>query len=157
MIKNNVFTLIAIIVCAVLLSHIKSCSEPVTKPDEAWQHRIDSLLQNVSGRDTLLIRRDTVIFVTNTIHRMSTDYRNTTDTITKLILCDSIVVACDSLAYQFNRQDSVWREQVSDLKQVVSIQDTVIQSQSGEIKKLKRRNRFLIGLSALLGVVAVVK
>lgn len=155
--KTSVITIIALVGAVVWLSLAKSCSAPVSTSNEDRWHRLDSLMQSVAIRDTLLIRRDTVIYVTNTIHRLTTDYRNTTDTVTKLILCDSIVVACDSMAYQYNRQDSIFREQVSDLKLVVVTQDSVIVDQSGQIKKLKRNNRILIGLSVALGIIAGLK
>jgi hypothetical protein len=61
------------------------------------------------------------------------------------------------MAYQYNRQDSIFREQVSDLKLVVVTQDSVIVDQSGQIKKLKRNNRILIGLSVALGIIAGLK
>ena len=153
--KTSVGLIAVLIGIIVWLSLTKSCSAPVSTSNDIWQHRIDSLLQTIDGRDTLLIRRDTVIYVTNTIHRLTTDYRNTTDTVTKLILCDSIMVACDSMAYQYSRQDSIFREQVSDLKLVVSTQDSAIFDQSGQIKNLKRKNRVIKIGGGLVGSVLV--
>jgi len=155
--KTSVGLIAVLIGIIVWLSLQKSCSAPVSTSNDVWQHRIDSLLQTIDGRDTLLISRDSVIYRTTKTKELITEYRYTSDTVTKIILCDSIVVSCDSLADQFVRQDSVFREQVSDLKLVVITQDSVIVDQSGTIKKLKRNNRILIGLSVALGVIAGLK
>ena len=155
--KTSVITIIALVGAVVWLSLAKSCSAPVSTSNDVWQHRIDSLLQTIDGRDTLLISSDSVIYRTTKTKELITEYRYTSDTVTKIVLCDSIVVACDSLADQFVRQDSIFREQVSDLKLVVVTQDSVIVDQSGQIKKLKRNNRILIGLSVALGVIAGLK
>ena len=155
--KTSVGLIAVLIGIIVWLSLQKSCSAPVSTSNDVWQHRIDSLLQSIDGRDTLLISRDSVIYRTTKTKELITEYRYTSDTVTKIVLCDSIVVACDSLADQFVRQDSVFREQVSDLKLVVITQDSVIVDQSGQIKKLKRNNRILIGLSVALGVIAGLK
>tara|TARA_R110000868_G_scaffold404164_1_gene682062 strand:+ start:1390 stop:1605 length:216 start_codon:yes stop_codon:yes gene_type:complete len=65
------------------------------------------------------------------------------------------MVACDSMAYQYSRQDSIFREQVSDLKLVVSTQDSAIFDQSGQIKNLKRKNRVIKIGGGLVGSVLV--
>jgi hypothetical protein len=155
--KTSVGLIAVLIGIIVWLSLQKSCSSPVSTSNDVWQHRIDSLLQTIDGRDTLLISSDSVIYRTTKTKELITEYRYTSDTVTKIVLCDSIVVACDSLADQFVRQDSIFREQVSDLKLVVVTQDSVIVDQSGTIKKLKRNNRILIGLSVALGVIAGLK
>tara|TARA_R110000822_G_scaffold72922_3_gene175279 strand:- start:9459 stop:9932 length:474 start_codon:yes stop_codon:yes gene_type:complete len=155
--KTSVGLIAVLIGIIVWLSLQKSCSAPVSTSNDVWHHRIDSLLQTIEGRDTLLISSDSVIYRTTKTKELITEYRYTSDTVTKIVLCDSIVVACDSLADQFVRQDSIFREQVSDLKLVVVTQDSVILDQSGTIKKLKRNNRILIGLSVALGVIAGLK
>ena len=121
------------------------------------QHQIDSLKGVISGRDSLIIQRDSVIRVTTRTKEIIREYHNTTDTITKLILCDSLAIACDSMADQYQRQDSIFRLQITDLKQVISKQDTVIQGQTLKLKKAQRTNHILIGACAVLSVVAILK
>lgn len=117
----------------------------------------DTIRERIINRDTLLISRDTVIYRTKEVKNLITEYRIETDTVLKIQICDSMAVKCDSLADQYKRQDSIFREQIVDYALLVSVQDTAIKSQESEIKKLRRRNRILIGLSAVLGIVAVVK
>ena len=74
---------------------------------------IDSLKQSITDRDTLFIPRDSVVYRTNTIKQQIERYYTTHDTIERLIRCDSIISECDSLADQYNRQDSLYRKPVS--------------------------------------------
>lgn len=156
--RNNAPYLILIIALGLLLAYEKGCnSGEVVKSDEAWQHRIDSIMNQINWRDTILISRDSVVYRTAVLRETLRDYRLIHDTLQKIILCDSIVIACDSLASQFNRQDSIYREQIHDYSTIVANQDSVIFDQSGQIKKLKLRNKILVSLAAILSVVAAVK
>ncbi len=57
--------------------------------------------------DTLILHRDTVIEHVERLQSMIVKYQTITDTVTKLQMCDTIVVKCDSLAEQYRQQDSL--------------------------------------------------
>jgi hypothetical protein len=80
-------------------------------------------------------------------------YVNTKDTIVKVALCDSLVVRCDSIASQYSRNDSLFRQQVSDYKDVIASKDTIINNQKNTIAKLNRRVKFVAAASATAAAV----
>ena len=120
--KNLSNILLIVLVLAVIGLYFRSCGDvvPVGK--------VDTILQRIEYRDTLLIERDTVVYRTREVKNLITEYRTETDTVVKLQICDSLAVKCDSLADQFNRQDSIYREQISDYRRVVGVQDSIIKS-----------------------------
>lgn len=122
--KNlNSILLFAVLAVAVVLLW-RSCS----RSEIPVNSKVDTLIREIEHRDTLLIERDSVVYRTERIRETVKEYRLTSDTITKLILCDSLAVACDSLAVQFSRQDSLYREQIVDYKAIVSLQDSIIKA-----------------------------
>lgn len=155
--RSNFIAFSALIGVIVWLSLTKSCGNVNTQDNgyDSLMTEIRDLKQSVSDRDTLLIVRDSVVYHTERLRETLREYRLTHDTLTKLILCDSIVVACDSMAYQYNRQDSIHRVQEHELKKIVSKQDTVIQFQASNINDLKRKNRVLKIVGGLIGAVLV--
>lgn len=98
--------------------------------------------------DTLILHRDTVIQHVERLQSMIVKYQTITDTITKLQMCDTIVVKCDSLAEQYRQQDSVHREYVNDLQVIVSDKAT----ENAKLQKKNRRKTAVI--AALSGIIA---
>ena len=98
--------------------------------------------------DTLILHRDTVIQHVERLQSMIVKYQTITDTVTKLQMCDTIVVKCDSLAEQYRQQDSLHREYVNDLQVIVSDKAT-------ENAKLQKKNRQKTAvIAALSGIIA---
>lgn len=98
--------------------------------------KVDSIKVEIQKRDSLIISRDTVIYRVKEVKTLITEYRIETDTVLKLIKCDSLAIACDSMASQFSRQDSLFREQITDYKAIVSVQDSLL--------KIKPKRRWVI-------------
>lgn len=98
--------------------------------------------------DTLILHRDTVIQHTEKLQSMIVKYQTITDTITKLQLCDTIVVKCDSLAEQYRQQDSLHREYVEELG-LINAQNV---TELGKLKKKNRRKNAII--AAFSGLIA---
>ena len=98
--------------------------------------------------DTLILHRDTVIEHVERLQSMIVKYQTITDTVTKLQMCDTIVVKCDSLADQYRQQDSVHREYVNDLQVIVSDKAT----ENAKLQKKSRRKTAVI--AALSGIIA---
>lgn len=98
--------------------------------------------------DTLILHRDTVIEHVERLQSMIVKYQTITDTITKLQMCDTIVVKCDSLAEQYRKQDSLHREYVTELG-LINAQNV---TELGQLKKKNRRKNAVI--AALSGIVA---
>lgn len=128
--KNLNSVLIVILIAAVCGLYFRSCGNdsPVLVAD--------TIRERIEHRDSFLIERDTVVYRVREVKNLITEYRTETDTVIKIQLCDSLAVKCDSLASQFSRQDSVYREQISDYKLLVSVQDSII--------KLKPKRRLVI-------------
>lgn len=99
-------------------------------------HKVDSIKVEIQKRDSFIVSRDTVIYRINTVRDLVHEVRTETDTILKLIKCDSLAVACDSLAVQYNRQDSIFREQISDYKLLTEVQDSLL--------RVKPKRRWII-------------
>lgn len=98
--------------------------------------------------DTLILHRDTVIEHVERLQSMIVKYQTITDTITKLQMCDTIVVKCDSLAEQYRQQDSLHREYVTELG-LINAQNV---TELGQIKKKNRGKNAVI--AALSGIIA---
>lgn len=98
--------------------------------------------------DTLILHRDTVIEHVERLQSMIVKYQTITDTVTKLQMCDTIVVKCDSLAEQYRQQDSIHREYVNDLQVIVSDKAT----ENAKLQKKNRRKNAVI--AALSGIIA---
>ena len=98
--------------------------------------------------DTLILHRDTVIEHVERLQSMIVKYQTITDTVTKLQMCDTIVVKCDSLAEQYRQQDSLHREYVNDLQVIVSDKAT----ENAKLQKKNRRKTAVI--AALSGIIA---
>ena len=150
--RNNV--ILPIILCGIIVFLLLRPTE-VKVPNLGTA--IDSLRNAIAARDTVIIPHDTVIYRTTKTREIITQYRTEYDTITRLQLCDSMTVLCDSLAIQFRRQDSVYVEQVGDLKEIVAKQDTVIQEQGRSIRKLKRQRFALLGGISILAGLTITK
>ena len=79
---------------------------------------------------------------------MIVKYQTITDTITKLQMCDTIVVKCDSLAEQYRRQDSLHREYVTELG-LINAQNVA------ELQQVQKKNRRKTAvIAALSGIIA---
>lgn len=98
--------------------------------------------------DTLILHRDTVIEHVERLQSMIVKYQTITDTVTKLQMCDTIVVKCDSLAEQYRQQDSIHREYVTELG-LINAQNV---TELGQLKKKNRRKNAVI--AALSGIIA---
>lgn len=98
--------------------------------------------------DTLILHRDTVIEHVERLQSMIVKYKTITDTVTKLQMCDTIVVKCDSLADQYRQQDSLHREYVNELQVIVSDKAT----ENAKLQKKNRRKTAVI--AALSGIIA---
>ena len=98
--------------------------------------------------DTLILHRDTLIQHVERLQSMIVKYQTITDTITKLQMCDTIVVKCDSLAEQYRQQDSLHRDYVNDLQVIVSDKAT----ENAKLQKKNRRKTAVI--AALSGIIA---
>lgn len=98
--------------------------------------------------DTVILHRDTVIEHVERLQSMIVKYETITDTITKLQMCDTIIVKCDSLAEQYRQQDSLHREYVTELG-LINAQNV---TELGQLKKKNRRKNAVI--AALSGIVA---
>jgi hypothetical protein len=104
------------------------------------EQRIESLRNAINNRDTLIVHRDTVIRQTSRIKELTREYYTKIDTVLKLQICDTLAVACDSLADRYREQDSVFRAQIFDYRHLVSKQDSSI-----ELLKKQRTRRFIAG------------
>ena len=127
---NSVLLLCVIALLAVLL-YFDRCSG-----SEVTSSKADSIRVEIQKRDSFIVSRDTVIYRVKEVRQLVTEVRTQTDTILKLIKCDSLAVACDSLAVQYRRQDSLFREQIVDYKAIVSVQDSLL--------KIKPKRRWII-------------
>lgn len=97
--------------------------------------------------DTLILHRDTVIEHVERLQSMIVKYQTITDTVTKLQMCDTIVVKCDSLAEQYRQQDSIHREYVTELG-LINAQNV---TELGQLKKKNRRKNAII--AAFSGII----
>jgi hypothetical protein len=122
---------------------IRSCEGPQPTDLTPLKDQIDSLRNAINKRDTLIVHRDTVIRQTSRIKELTREYYTKIDTVLKLQICDTLAVACDSLADRYREQDSVFRAQIFDYRQLVSKQDSSI-----ELLKKQRTRRFIAGFSA---------
>lgn len=156
--RSNYLFLIMLFPLAFLLAPIicNKTSQQSNNTDKLIQS-VDSLKKSITDRDTLFIPRDSVVYRTNTIKQQIERYYTTHDTIERLMKCDTIIRQCDSLAIQYNRQDSLFRKQVSDLKLVVNKQDTVITDLQHQLKRKKRTNRILTGALIIATGAAILK
>ena len=98
--------------------------------------------------DTLILHRDTVIEHVERLQSMIVKYQTITDTVTKLQMCDTIVVKCDSLAEQYRQQDSLHREYVTELG-LINAQNV---AELGQVQKKNRRKTAVI--ATLSGIIA---
>ena len=154
MIKTNAFTLIAIVVIAVLLSHVKSCSNDSTQTNgyDSLLTEIRDLKQSVSDRDTLIDRsHDTVMYRVKIVTETIREYRTLHDTILRLQACDSMAKECELLAIDCVKNDSIHTVQELELKNIVTKQDTVIELQGYDIDKLRQKNRLWKMGSGIVG------
>ena len=156
--KTSVITIIALVGAVVWLSLAKSCGNVSTHNNghDSLLTEIRDLKQSVSDRDTLIDRsHDTVMYRVKVVTETIREYRTLHDTIMRLMACDSIVKHCEILAVECVRNDSIHTVQTSELKQIVTKQDTVIQFQASDIEHLKRKNRVLKIGGGLIGSVLV--
>lgn len=119
---------------------IRTCEKHPSVDMKPLEQRIESLRNAINNRDTLIVHRDTVIRQTNRIKELTREYYTKIDTVLKLQICDTLAVACDSLADRYREQDSVFRAQIFDYKQLVSKQDSSI-----ELLKKRSTRRFIAG------------
>jgi hypothetical protein len=119
---------------------IRTCEKQPSVDMKPLEQRIESLRNAINNRDTFIVHRDTVIRQTNRIKELTREYYTKIDTVLKLQICDTLAVACDSLANRYREQDSVFRAQIFDYKQLVSKQDSSI-----ELLKKQRTRRFIAG------------
>ena len=119
---------------------IRTCEKQPSVDMKPLEQRIESLRNAINNRDTLIVHRDTVIRQTNRIKELTREYITHVDTVLKLQICDTLAVACDSLADRYREQDSVFRAQIFDYRQLVSKQDSSI-----ELLKKQRTRRFIAG------------
>ena len=98
--------------------------------------------------DTIILHRDTVIEHVERLQSMIVKYQTIKDTVTKLQMCDTIVVKCDSLAEQYRQQDSLHREYVTELG-LINAQNV---TELGQLQKKNRRKNAVI--AALSGLIA---
>lgn len=96
----------------------------------------DTIREQIVQRDSFLIPFEVVKDRTHEVKTIIKEYYTETDTVLKIQICDSMAVKCDSLASQFNRQDSIFREQIVDYKLLVAVQDSMI--------KAKPKRRWII-------------
>jgi hypothetical protein len=122
---------------------IRTCEKQPSVDMKPLEQQIDSLRDAINKRDTLIVHRDTVIKQTSRIKELTREYYTKIDTVLKLQICDTLAVACDSLADRYRKQDSVFREQIFDYRQLVSKQDSSIQ-----LLKKQRTRRFIAGFGA---------
>jgi hypothetical protein len=113
-------------------------------------------MKSIEARDTIIVPRDTVIYRTKKVKEIVFQYVNTKDTIVKAALCDSLVIRCDSIASQYSRNDSLFRKQVDDYKNVIALKDTIISNQDNAISKLNRRAKFVAAASATAAAVLTI-
>lgn len=117
---------------------------------------IKDLKEKVAGRDTLLMESsDTVIYRVREVRSTIVDYRTETDTVLKLMKCDSLADRAEKLARDCERNDSLHWAQENDLKDIVAKQDTVISDQGSELKDERRRSRRWKWVSAGAGVLVL--
>ena len=157
MTKNSykVFLVLTIIAMLGIICNVTKMSPPGSIHDNGSkiESRVDSLMKSIHARDTIIVPRDTVIYRTKKVKEIMLQYVNTKDTIVKVALCDSLVVRCDSIASQYSRNDSLFRQQVSDYKDVIASKDTIINNQKNTIAKLNRRVKFVAAASATAAAV----
>ena len=122
---------------------IRTCEKQPSVDMKPLEQRIESLRNAINNRDTLIVHRDTVIKQTSRIKELTREYITHVDTVLKLQICDTLAVACDSLADRYREQDSVFRAQIFDYKQLVSKQDSSI-----DLLKKQRTRRFIAGFGA---------
>lgn len=152
--KDNYRLSVIVSLLIVLFLMINHSKDPVSSPNESYvihkmSHKIDSMMNVINSRDTLIVSRDTVIYRTNKVKEIIKEYATTTDTIIKIKLCDSLAIRCDSIASQYSRNDSLFREQVKSYKNIVSAKDSIINNQQKDIAKLGRRVKFAAVASAI--------
>jgi hypothetical protein len=119
---------------------IRTCEKQPIVDMKPLEQRIESLRNAINNRDTLIVHRDTVIRQTNRIKELTREYITHIDTVLKLQICDTLAVACDSLADRYRTQDSVFRAQIFDYRQLISKQDSSI-----ELLKKQSTRRFIAG------------
>lgn len=152
--KNNYRLAVIVSLLIVLFLMINHSKGPASEPNDSYviqkmSSKIDSMMNVIKSRDTLIVSRDTVVYRTNKIKEIIKEYSTTTDTIIKIKLCDTLAVKCDSIASQYSRNDSLFREQVKSYKSIVSAKDSIINNQQKDIAKLGRRVKFAAAVSAI--------
>lgn len=128
---SNILLLCVIVLLGVLI-YLDGCNRPEIQDSS----KVDWIKVEIQKRDSFIIDRDTVIYRVKEVRELITEYRTETDTVTKLIKCDSLAIACDSLAVQYSRQDSIFREQIGSYKSLVAVQDSLL--------KVKPKRRWII-------------
>jgi len=138
-----------------------------TKTDSILNQRqkvVDSLKTQVIIRDTLLAKSR--LSLDTTINNVSTyikNYYSVTDTILKLITCDSIIVECGKLSVKCNKNDSLHRSQEKTLQGMIlilqnSLDTSRLAYNKCEYQLLKevKRKKFWRGGTILASAVVVV-
>jgi len=160
MTKNSYKVLLMLIIIAVIgiICNVKNGRTPESIHDNGSkiELRVDSIMKSIQARDTIIVPRDTVIYRTKKVKEIVFQYVNTKDTIVKAALCDSLVVRCDSIASQYSRNDSLFRQQVYEYQQIIVLKDTIINDQKNTIKKLSRRAKFVAAASATAAAVLTI-
>lgn len=150
--RIDIYLVGVVLACIILFT--KQCDTTPPVDNSELIKRIDSLKNNIRHRDTLIISRDTVINNVRNIKETIKEYYTTTDTVEKIVICDSLVKSCDSLASQYLQQDSIFRAQIYDYRTLVETQDSVITILKTDIDRAKRKGNIKAGISFAAGFVA---
>ena len=101
---------------------------------------VNTLRPEIIYRDSLIKEiHDTVIYRIKTTKEIITDYRTITDTVEKLIACDSLANECERLANACKTNDSLCQLQIFAYNVVVEAQDKQIDSLKSDNLRLKKR------------------
>lgn len=151
-------TLVLLLLCFLtMIKELRSPDLSAAKPSDptsAMSLKVDSMMKIISSRDSLIVTRDTVVYRVNKTKEIIREYINTKDTVVKIKLCDSLAVRCDSIASQYSRNDSLFRQQIASYVHIISIKDTIINNQNKDIAKLNRRVKFVATVSAIAAAAA---
>ena len=101
---------------------------------------VNTLRPEIIYRDSLIKEsHDTVIYRIKTTKEIITDYRTITDTVEKLVACDSLANECERLANACKTNDSLCQLQIFAYNVVIEAQDKKIDSLKSDNLRLKKR------------------
>ena len=161
---HNLLLCVLIVLASVIL--YRSCNEKgpdnagVVLSQQAYDNlnrRIDSLTSAATDRKEIIqASHDSTIYLTTEVIKTATYYKTITDTVLKLMACDSLAEQSILLARQARYNDSLHLVQERDLEAISSGKDTAITVLGSENKRLKKNIRKIVVAGSAVVVASAV-